>query len=40
MSKYYGQISKLISDFKKPINYQLPIGNHVINLNKYLDVYP
>ena len=36
MSKYYGQISKLISDFKKPINYQLPIGNHVIYLNKYL----
>ncbi len=37
MSEYYGQISKLITELRDPISYQLPIGNKKINLNKSIN---
>ena len=37
MSEYYGQISKLITELRNPISYQLPIGNQKINLNKSIN---
>ena len=33
MSKYYGQISKLITELTNPISYKLPIGNNTIDMN-------
>ena len=33
MSKYYGQISKLITKLTNPISYKLPIGNNTIDMN-------
>jgi hypothetical protein len=36
MTTYYGQISKLISDLKEPIQYKLPIGEDYVNLNHYI----
>ena len=36
MSRYSGQISKLITKIGKPISYQLPIGDKVVDLNSIL----
>ena len=37
MSKYCGQISKLITQLGDPISYQLPIGEQTINMNKLIN---
>jgi len=37
MPKYYGQISKLITELRDPVSYQLPIGDKKINLNEMID---
>lgn len=36
MSKFTGQISKLIAELSFPIIYRLPIGNNKIPINKYI----
>ena len=37
MLTYSGQISKLISYFKNPIQYSLPIGDEHIKLNQFIN---
>ena len=37
MRTYSGQISKLISYFKNPIQYSLPIGDKHIELNQFIN---
>ena len=34
--QYLGQISKMVSSLGDPINYQLPIGKNLINMNNLL----